>query len=46
MAIQHKISYITSIAAAEASVEGIEAMKKHEMVCKAIQDYHEERLQN
>jgi len=42
MAIQHKIPYITSIAAAEASVEGIEAVKKTKTLPKALQDYYKE----
>jgi len=39
MAIQHKIPYITTIAGAQASVEGIEAMKKGAEVPKSIQEY-------
>ncbi|KPK42327.1 MAG: carbamoyl phosphate synthase large subunit [Omnitrophica WOR_2 bacterium SM23_29] len=42
-AIQHKIPYITTMAAAEASVEGIEAIKKKEILPTSIQDYHKER---
>ncbi|MBU4377389.1 MAG: carbamoyl-phosphate synthase large subunit [Candidatus Omnitrophica bacterium] len=42
MAIQHKIPYITTLTAAEASVEGIEAMKKSKVVPKSLQDYHKE----
>jgi len=42
MAIQHKVPYITSIAAAEASVEGIEAVKKTKILPKALQDYYKE----
>jgi carbamoyl-phosphate synthase large subunit len=42
MAIQHKTSYITSMAAAQASIEGIEASMKHEIVPKSIQAYHKE----
>ena len=42
MAIQRKIPYITSIAAAEASVSGIEAAKLSEIVPRALQDYHKE----
>jgi len=45
MAIQYKIPYITSMAAAEASVEGIEAVKKHKIVPMSLQDYHKEVLQ-
>jgi len=41
MAIQHKIPYVTSIAAAEATVAGIEAAIKNEMkIPKALQEYH------
>ncbi|MBD3425802.1 MAG: carbamoyl-phosphate synthase large subunit [Candidatus Omnitrophica bacterium] len=40
-AIQRKTPYVTSIAAAEASVAGIEAIKKNrDMVPKALQEYH------
>lgn len=42
MAIQYKIPYITSMAAAEASVEGLEAIMKREIVPKALQDYYKE----
>ncbi|MFC1646390.1 carbamoyl-phosphate synthase large subunit [Candidatus Omnitrophota bacterium] len=45
MAIQYKIPYITSMAAAEASVEGIEAVKRHKIVPMSLQDYHKEVLQ-
>jgi len=44
MAIQHKVPYITSIAAARASVEGTEAIKKHKILPKSLQEYHRERL--
>jgi carbamoyl-phosphate synthase large subunit len=40
MAIQYKIPYITTVAAAEASVEGIEAMKKQKDLPKSLQEYH------
>lgn len=41
MAIQRKTPYVTSIAAAEATVAGIEAMKKNIKVPpKALQEYH------
>ena len=43
MAIQHKVSYITSMAAARASVEGAEAIKKHKILPKSLQEYHRER---
>jgi len=46
MAIQYKIPYITSMAAAKASVEGIEAAKKENIAPKALQDYHKEIKQN
>jgi hypothetical protein len=40
-AIQRKTPYVTSIAAAEASVAGIAAMKENkDMVPKALQEYH------
>jgi carbamoyl-phosphate synthase large subunit len=39
MAIQHKVPYITTIAGAQASVEGIEAMKQGAEVPKSIQEY-------
>lgn len=42
MAIQQKIPYITSMAAAEASVEGIEARRKGKSEPKALQDYYKE----
>ncbi|NQT46093.1 MAG: carbamoyl-phosphate synthase large subunit [Candidatus Omnitrophica bacterium] len=41
-AIQHKIPYITTMAAAEASVEGIEAVKNKSIAPKALQDYYKE----
>jgi carbamoyl-phosphate synthase large subunit len=42
MAIQHKVPYITSIAAAEASVEGIKDMKQSNVLPRALQDYYTE----
>jgi len=45
MAIQYKVSYITSMAAARASIEGIEAVKKQKSAPKAIQDYYKGRLE-
>ncbi len=42
MAIQMKIPYITSMAAAQASVEGIEALKESKIYPKALQDYYSE----
>ena len=41
-AIQQKIPYITSMAAAQASIEGIEAAIKEEIYPKALQDYYKE----
>jgi len=40
MAIQHKIPYITTLAAAFASVEGIEAVKKDKDTLRSLQEYH------
>jgi carbamoyl-phosphate synthase large subunit len=40
MAIQHKIPYITSIAAARASLEGIRAAKDDKLPPKSLQEYH------
>ncbi|MDP8211950.1 MAG: carbamoyl-phosphate synthase large subunit [Candidatus Zapsychrus exili] len=40
MAIQKKIPYVTSIAAAEATVAGIEAMKTGDKSPKSLQEYH------
>ncbi|RKY42583.1 MAG: carbamoyl phosphate synthase large subunit [Candidatus Makaraimicrobium thalassicum] len=42
MAIQQKIPYITSMAAAEASVEGIQAIRTKKVLPKSLQDYHKE----
>ena len=39
-AIQYKIPYITSLTAAEASVEGMGSMKKAKGLPKSLQDYH------
>lgn len=41
-AIQYKIPYITSLTAAEASIEGIEAVTKGKILPKSLQDYHKE----
>jgi len=41
-AIQHKVAYITSMAAAEAAVEGIEAMQAGKNPPKALQDYYKD----
>ncbi|MBN1871510.1 MAG: carbamoyl-phosphate synthase large subunit [Candidatus Omnitrophica bacterium] len=40
MAIQYKLPYITTIAAAEASAEGIEAAKKSKIAPRSLQDYY------
>jgi carbamoyl-phosphate synthase large subunit len=45
MAIQYKVPYITTMAAAEASVEGIEAVKSQKITPLSLQDYHKEVLQ-
>jgi len=44
MAIQYKVPYITSIAAAQASIEGTEAVKRENILPKCLQEYHRERL--
>ena len=41
-AIQHKIPYITSLTAAEASIEGIECVAKTKILPKSLQDYYKE----
>ncbi len=41
-AIQNKIAYITSMSAAKASVEGIDAIKKSNIEPKSIQDYYKD----
>ena len=41
-AIQYKIPYLTSLAAAEASVEGIEATKNSKSSPKSLQDYYKD----
>ena len=40
MAIQHKLPYITSIAAAQASVDGIEAVINENVLPKSLQDVY------
>jgi carbamoyl-phosphate synthase large subunit len=40
-AIQYKVPYITSMAAAE----GIEAIKKRKILLKSLQEYHKEVVQ-
>ncbi len=42
MAVRHKVPYITSIAAAEASVEGIRAIQEKKILPKSLQDYYRE----
>ncbi len=41
LAIQKKVPYVTSMAAALATVEGIAAMKKGACAVKALQEYHQ-----
>jgi hypothetical protein len=36
------VTYITSIAAAQASAEGIEATKKQQILPKSLQEYQQE----
>ncbi len=43
MAIQNKVSYMTTISAALAGVEGIEAAKGKDLTVKALQDYYKDR---
>ena len=40
LAIQRKIPYVTSLAAAAASIEGIEETRKTKAAPKSLQDYH------
>ena len=42
MAVQYKIPYITTIAAAKASIEGIREVIKKDIMPKALQDYYKE----
>lgn len=42
MAIQNKVPYVTSMAAAEATVEGIQAVKTDSIAPKALQDHYKE----
>jgi carbamoyl-phosphate synthase large subunit len=42
MAIQYKVPYITTLAAAKASVEGIKADKASKILPKALQDYYKD----
>jgi len=41
MAIQHRVPYITTMAAARASVEGIAAIKSHKSHPVPLQEYHD-----
>ncbi|MBN1456175.1 MAG: carbamoyl-phosphate synthase large subunit [Methanomicrobia archaeon] len=41
-AIQHKVPYITTTAAARATVAGIETVKRGKAAVKALQEYHQE----
>jgi len=41
-AIKHKVPYITTMAAAKASIEAIEAIKGHKVPPRPLQDYHKE----
>ncbi|MFH1645480.1 MAG: carbamoyl-phosphate synthase large subunit, partial [Candidatus Omnitrophota bacterium] len=41
-AVQHKIPYITTLAAAKAAVEGIAAVKNTEVEAKSLQDYYKD----
>lgn len=41
LAIQHKIPYMTTIAAAKATVEGIRAAQAGKVTPKALQEYHQ-----
>lgn len=40
LAIQYKIPYVTTMSAARATVDGIEAMKKRQSEPKSLQEYH------
>ncbi|MDD5060004.1 MAG: carbamoyl phosphate synthase large subunit, partial [Candidatus Omnitrophica bacterium] len=44
MAIQHKLPYITTMAAARASVEAIESMQEKNIVPKSLQEYHNKAI--
>ena len=41
LAIQHKIPYVTTMAAARATVDGIDSVKKMQSEPKSLQEYHE-----
>jgi carbamoyl-phosphate synthase large subunit len=40
LAIQHKIPYVTTMAAAQATVDGIESARKKQDLPKSLQEYH------
>ena len=44
-AIRYRVPYITTMAAALASVDGIEAVKSQEIQPFALQDYHAQLMQ-
>ena len=46
MAIKHKIPYVTSMAAAQASIEAIEAIRKSKILPKPLQDYYKDLKKN
>ncbi|MDP8266572.1 MAG: carbamoyl-phosphate synthase large subunit [Candidatus Aceula meridiana] len=41
MAIQRKVPYVTSVAAAQVTIDGIDAMVKSKVIPKSLQEYHE-----
>jgi len=41
LAIQYKIPYVTTMAAARATVDGIESVKKRQSEPKSLQEYHQ-----
>jgi carbamoyl-phosphate synthase large subunit len=41
LAIQHKIPYVTTMAAAQATVDGIDSVKKKDSQPKSLQEYHQ-----
>ncbi|MDD2680070.1 MAG: carbamoyl-phosphate synthase large subunit, partial [Candidatus Omnitrophica bacterium] len=40
LAIQHKVPYVTTLSAARATVDGIDAVKKRQTEPKSLQEYH------
>ena len=42
-ALKHRIPVMTTVAAAEASVEGIQSIREHGLHVQALQDYHPKR---